>query len=168
MKLAAASGAVGEMARAAGTLSSFIMPALMIWVLAAATGSLRRGDIASFRQGNESWDGGRINQFAGWHGKEWFADLGEGGGRPSERKHKAKPKGCSRPFSEITAPRIRREGNRGLRGRGWWGWSVADSRGQKCGEQGKASRKGSEGRREAEIGGRSSSRFRGCGKLSGE
>lgn len=65
MKLAAASGAVGEMARAASTLSSFIMPALMIWVLAAGTGSLRRGDIASFRQGNESWDGGRINQFAG-------------------------------------------------------------------------------------------------------
>ncbi|CAN0544157.1 unnamed protein product [Rangifer tarandus platyrhynchus] len=45
MKLAAAGGAVGEMVYAASTLSSFIMPA------AARTGSLRRGDIASFRQG---------------------------------------------------------------------------------------------------------------------
>lgn len=59
MKLAAAGGAVGEMVYAASTLSSFIMPA------AARTGSLRRGDIASFRQGNESRVGGRINQFAG-------------------------------------------------------------------------------------------------------
>lgn len=58
MKLATAGGAVGEMVYAASTLSSFIMPA------AAQTGSLRRGDIASFRQGNESWVGGRINQFA--------------------------------------------------------------------------------------------------------
>lgn len=58
MKLAAAGGAVGEMVYAAGTLSSFIMPA------AAWTGSRRCRDIASFRQGNESWVGGRINQFA--------------------------------------------------------------------------------------------------------
>lgn len=58
MKLAAAGGAVGEMVSAAGTLSSFIMPA------AAGTGTLHRGDIASFRQGNESRVGGRINQFA--------------------------------------------------------------------------------------------------------
>lgn len=85
MKLAAAGGAVGEMVSAAGTLSSFIMPA------AARTGSLREEISLHF-------------------GKVMKAGLGEdkpicrltlegvicgprkGRGGPRTRRHKAKPK----------------------------------------------------------------------------